>query len=367
MSSLSQRSKQTRSSDASSAFSIADARRYTALAKCDRGNGDKPNGDTIYEIGSVTKAFTGTLLADMVNRGLVKLDAPLQDFMPTDVKLHLAKNQPIRLVDLASQTSGLPRLPDNMQPKDPSNPYADYTPERMFEFLGKHQLRRPPGEYEYSNLGMGLLGHMLAKQAGQTYEQLVIERICDPLKMTDTRITLSDEQRKRLAPPYNAELGDEKELGFRRPGRRGRPAFHDQRPAEAGRGLVERRQSPGREGDSRSLEATIRQAGRNRRGPRLAHCPRRRHSVAQRPNGRIQFGALRVSTEKVGRRRAVQHGHGAHHPARRKNPAVGTRRETGANRGSQNVHVAPAVLKTYEGTYALSCCLPSRSRLKTAS
>ena len=81
------------------------------------GAGDKPDGDTIYEIGSMTKAFTGTLLGDMVNRGIVKLDAPLQDFMPPDVKLHLAKDQPIKLVDLASQSSGLPRMPYNMGPK----------------------------------------------------------------------------------------------------------------------------------------------------------------------------------------------------------------------------------------------------------
>ena len=179
-----------------------------------RGAGDRPGGDTVYEIGSMTKAFTGTLLGDLVNRGLVKLDAPLQDFLPPDVKLHLAKDQPIRLVDVASQSSGLPRMPDNFAPKDPTNPYVDFTSQRMFAFLGKHQLRRPPGEYEYSNLGMGLLGCILAKQAGTTYEKLVIERICDPLEMGDTRMTLSADQRKRLAPPYNAELSDEKNWDF---------------------------------------------------------------------------------------------------------------------------------------------------------
>ncbi len=181
-----------------------------AYGEIHQGAGDKPAGDTIYEIGSMTKAFTGTLLGEMVVRGEVKLDAPLQDFLPPNVKLHLAKNQPIRLVDLASQTSGLPRLPDNFAPKDPTNPYADYTPDRMFEFLGKHQLRRPPGEYEYSNLGMGLLGYILAQKAGKTYEQLVVERICDPLDMRDTRTTLLPDQRKRLAPPYNAELKNDK-------------------------------------------------------------------------------------------------------------------------------------------------------------
>jgi len=170
------------------------------------GKGDKPSGDTIYEIGSVTKAFTGTLLADMANRGEVKLDAPLQDFLPKGVKLHLYKDKPIRLDDVASQTSGLPRMPDNFAPKDPGNPYADYSPERMFEFVGRHELRRAPGEYEYSNLGVGLLGHVLATKAGKSYEELLIERIADPLKMNDTRITLSDEQRKRLAPGYNGAL-----------------------------------------------------------------------------------------------------------------------------------------------------------------
>jgi serine-type D-Ala-D-Ala carboxypeptidase/endopeptidase len=174
------------------------------------GKGDKPDGDTIYEIGSLTKAFTGTILGDMVNRGEIKLDAPLQDFMPDGVKLDVAQNQPIKIVDVASQSSGLPRMPDNMNPKDPRNPYADYTPELMFEFLGKHKLRRPPGEYEYSNLGMGLLGYVMAKHAGKSYEELATERICEPLKMNDTRITLSDEQKKRLAPPYDAGLGAQK-------------------------------------------------------------------------------------------------------------------------------------------------------------
>jgi CubicO group peptidase (beta-lactamase class C family) len=101
-----------------------------------------------------------------------------------------------------------------MGPKDLKNPYADYTPELMFKFLGKHQLTRPPGKYEYSNFGMGLLGHLLATKAGKSYEQLVIERICEPLEMNDTRITLTDDQRKRLAPPYDAELGDERNWDF---------------------------------------------------------------------------------------------------------------------------------------------------------
>jgi D-alanyl-D-alanine-carboxypeptidase/D-alanyl-D-alanine-endopeptidase len=179
-----------------------------------RGKGDKPDGDTLYEIGSLTKAFTGTLLGDMVNRDIVKLDTPLQDLLPDNVKLQVADDKPIKLVDLASQTSGLPRLPTNLKPKDWNNPYADYTPELLYEFLNGYKLTRPPGKYEYSNVGMGLLGHVLARKAGKSYEQLVVERICDPLAMNDTQITLSDEQRKHLAPPYNRALDEDHTWDF---------------------------------------------------------------------------------------------------------------------------------------------------------
>ena len=153
----------------------------------------------------MTKAFTGTLLADMANRGEVKLDARLADLLPKDVKLQEVPDHPIRLVDVASQSSGLPRMPSNFAPKDPANPYADYTPKNMFDFLRGLKLSRAPGKYEYSNLGVGLLGYLLAEQAGKSYEALVIERICAPLAMNDTRIRLVGEQRRRLAPPYNRE------------------------------------------------------------------------------------------------------------------------------------------------------------------
>lgn len=174
------------------------------------GGSDKPDSLTIFEIGSMTKAFTGTLLADMANRGVVRLDARLQEFMPDSVALHEVKGHPIRLVDVASQSSGLPRMPYNFAPHDPLNPYVDYSAAGMFEFLRGHELRRPPGEYEYSNLGMGLLGYVLAQRAGMSYEPLVVERICDPLGMGDTRVTLSAEQRRRLAPPFNGDLAPDR-------------------------------------------------------------------------------------------------------------------------------------------------------------
>ena len=171
-----------------------------------KGSSIAPNGNTLYEIGSVTKVFTGDLLSSMVQNGEVNLRDPLQKYLPPSVKVPVADGKPITLEHLATHTSGLPRMPDNFKPADPLNPYADYTVEQMYVFLNGHELRRPPGQYEYSNYAMGLLGQLLAHHKGMTYEQFLRDRICEPLGMKDTRITLNEDQRKRLAPPYNAAL-----------------------------------------------------------------------------------------------------------------------------------------------------------------
>lgn len=188
-----------------------DQREVHGYGEVARGGGKAPDGDTVYEIGSITKAFTGTLLADMVDRGLVKLEDPVSSLLPEGITAPaFAADQPLTLLHLATHTSGLPRLPDNMKPKDPTNPYADYTPELMYSFLSAHKLRRAPGEYEYSNYAAGLLGALLARRAGQTYEQLVSERITTPLEMNDTRITLTPDEQARLAPPHNGSLDVDK-------------------------------------------------------------------------------------------------------------------------------------------------------------
>ena len=159
---------------------------------------------SVFEIGSITKVFTGILLADMVLRGEVKLDQPVAELLPKDVRLPTREGKVITLAHLSMQNSGLPRLPDNLAPKDMSNPYADYTVAQMYEFLGKHQLRRDPGaQYEYSNLGVGLLGHALALRAGKPYETLVQERILKPLGMTNTAITLTPAMRARVAQGHD--------------------------------------------------------------------------------------------------------------------------------------------------------------------
>jgi CubicO group peptidase (beta-lactamase class C family) len=165
-----------------------------------------PSGDTVYEIGSISKVFTGILLADAVRQGHVKLDQAAGELLPSDVTLPTHGGRPIVLQDLATHTSGLPRLPDNLKMTNPDNPYADYTVEDLYTFLNAHKIGRAPGKKsEYSNLGQGLLGHLLARQASCTYEQLLQDRIAAPLDMTSTSITLSEQQKSQLAPPHAAD------------------------------------------------------------------------------------------------------------------------------------------------------------------
>jgi serine-type D-Ala-D-Ala carboxypeptidase/endopeptidase len=177
---------------------------YGSLAK---GDSRPLTGDTLFEIGSITKVFTSLLLADAVERHEVALTDPIARFLPPQVKVPERGGRSITLQDLSTHTSGLPRVPTNMHPKDPSNPYADYSVDKLYEFLSSVQLTRDIGaQYEYSNLGGGLLGHVLARRAGMDYEALVRFRITGPLGMTSTSITLSPELKARLAPGHTQML-----------------------------------------------------------------------------------------------------------------------------------------------------------------
>ena len=159
--------------------------------------------DTIFEIGSITKSFTGILLADMVRRREVALDDPVRKYLPETVRLPKDGDREITLVDLATQRSGLARLPDNMKPADPDDPYVDYTAEQLYAFLAVARLEHPIGStYEYSNLGMGLLGHALSRAAKTDYNSLVRQRVSTPLGMTITSIQVDPAATRRVAQGY---------------------------------------------------------------------------------------------------------------------------------------------------------------------
>jgi CubicO group peptidase (beta-lactamase class C family) len=160
---------------------------------------------SVFEIGSITKAFTGILLADMAARGEVSLTDPVSKHLPAGVTMP-SRGREITLLDLATHRSGLPRLPSNMSPADRSNPYADYTVQQLYAFLSGHTLGRDVGaQYEYSNLGGGLLGHVLGRAASRSYEALVRERILQPLGMSMTGVTLTGDMREQLVAGHDMQ------------------------------------------------------------------------------------------------------------------------------------------------------------------
>lgn len=160
--------------------------------------------DSMFEIGSVTKTFTGLILAQMVEQKKVAFDDPVRTFLPAGT-VTKPDGPEITLLDLATQHSGLPRMPDNFKPANISNPYADYHDAQLYEFLKNHGVGRPQTtDFLYSNLGFGLLGHALALRAGVSYEQLVKTEVTGPLRMDDTVITLSPSQQKRLIQGHDA-------------------------------------------------------------------------------------------------------------------------------------------------------------------
>lgn len=184
-----------------------EGRRVVGHGHLARDDAKQVSGDTVFEIGSVTKVFTALLLADMVRQGEVAADDPVANYLPDDVNVPESQGKTISLEDLATHMSGLPRLPDNLSPSDMNNPYADYTLEQLYQFLSSYRLPRNVGEeYEYSNLGYGLLGHVLERKAEENYEAFVQERILGPLAMKSTGITLVPEVKARLATGHDEAL-----------------------------------------------------------------------------------------------------------------------------------------------------------------
>lgn len=162
--------------------------------------GKKVNEHSIFEIGSISKVFTAVLLADEVIKGEMETDDPVQQYLPASVKMPMYDGANITLGHLSDHTSSLPRMPDNFNPADPANPYADYTIEQLYEFINGYEIGRPIGsEYSYSNLAVGLLGHVLELQNKKSYDELLSDIITGPLAMGETSVKLSKKMKKNLA------------------------------------------------------------------------------------------------------------------------------------------------------------------------
>ncbi|MDB4904296.1 MAG: ampC 1 [Mucilaginibacter sp.] len=170
-----------------------------------KGKGKLPNADNFFEIGSITKTFTTTILAYYVNKGSIKLNDPITKFLPDSVAAN-PELKSVTLLNLSNHTSGFARIPDNLisHATDPTNPYKDYTKELLFQYLKTCKLESKPGEkYAYSNLAVGLLGSILEKISGETFERMVIDIICKPLGMFSTDQYLNPLLFPRFVEVYN--------------------------------------------------------------------------------------------------------------------------------------------------------------------
>jgi CubicO group peptidase (beta-lactamase class C family) len=187
--------------------------RVFAAGKLDNGTDRRIDGDTVFEIGSVTKVFTVLLLMDAVRRGEMSLDDPLAKHLP-QIRIPNFYGKEITLLNLAVQDSGLPFFPDNLGPKPVAElslrelkMFSDaYTTDKLYAFLNSHKLSMAPGtRFEYSNVGMALLGHAIERRTGLDYEQLLAGRICRPLEMSDSSTMPSGEMKTRLAVGHLAD------------------------------------------------------------------------------------------------------------------------------------------------------------------
>jgi len=181
-----------------------EGRRIVTHGVRDPGDRRPLDADTEFEVGSITKAFVGLLLEDMVGRGEVKLSDPINRFLPPQAQTPLQDGRAITLLDLATHTSGLPEEPPGL---DPKNPFASYSTDQLATFLSTYRYPWAIGSrFDYSNLGYGLLGYGLGRAGRSDLPSLARDRILQPLGLSDTAFKLSPDQAGRLAPGHDAAL-----------------------------------------------------------------------------------------------------------------------------------------------------------------
>jgi CubicO group peptidase (beta-lactamase class C family) len=170
-------------------------------------DGGVPGGDTLFEIGSITKTFTNLWMATLVDAGIVNLHDDVQSYLPGQDKVPTYQGQAIELWELSTHTSGLVRDVTNYHPTDPLDPQGNYSVSDLFSFLAGTQLQTAPGTvFSYSNVGVGLLGYALSLKAGLSWQSAIQGVIAGPLGLKDTAELLTPDQQARFAQPHDAEL-----------------------------------------------------------------------------------------------------------------------------------------------------------------
>jgi CubicO group peptidase (beta-lactamase class C family) len=176
---------------------------YYGYGETAKGNNSIPDNHTIFEIGSISKTFTATLLADAVSKGKIKLDDRVNEYLPDSIPLISFDGVPVTIQSLMNHSSGIPRMPSNFG-NSKFDPYIDYDDSKMFRFYKNFKPTRKPGDkYEYSNLAVGTVGVILERINKDSYENILIKTICKPLGMNDTKVSLGAKDSVRFAKGYS--------------------------------------------------------------------------------------------------------------------------------------------------------------------
>ena len=168
--------------------------------------GKAPDGGTLFELGAVTKIYTGLLLADSVQRREVDLDTPVAELLPPGVTVPTRDKLAITLRQLALHSSGLPPLPPSLQTAS-DNPFGAYRENQLYQDLIRTQLVHPPGSrILFSEYGAGLLGHALGLKIGGGYAKALDGRVLQPLELKSTFFVVPKDAAARLATGTNDNL-----------------------------------------------------------------------------------------------------------------------------------------------------------------
>ena len=176
--------------------------KVTGFGQMSRADDSVPQGNSIFEIGSISKVFTAILTQTQVNAGRLGWDDTIASRLP-DAEFASEVVGAITLRELSSHTSGLPRMPDNFAPEDPLDPYNGYGREHMLAFLTALDSDDLEKKFSYSNLGAGLLGTIAAEAAGAEYAEAIYENVLAPLGMIDSGTSVSEENTSRLAHGFS--------------------------------------------------------------------------------------------------------------------------------------------------------------------
>jgi len=163
-----------------------------------------PDGNTIYEIGSITKVFTSLLLADMSQKQKLNLNDPISKFLPKTVKTPVRNEKEISLLSLSTHRAGFPRNAYNLDPKNLDNPFADYATKQLYEYISNFELSRDiDSKWQYSNIGYTLLGHILTTVEHKNFDTLMNMAICRPLNMNSTFFSLPPKLKLNVASGHS--------------------------------------------------------------------------------------------------------------------------------------------------------------------